>query len=157
MIELVYKYKVDSEKASVTSKTDILKSSSHEADGFFSPLPGSEESPTPQGTLTQAPVTHNEYIHLLEVNSSNIDLTIFTAFIDVRVDKKMAGELLRATKKDPPSRLRYELIFVSFTVVKHFPKIGPYSCSDGEGRVWLKRQGGRGIGIYRERVSRVSG
>ena len=44
---------------------------------------------------------------------------MFAANVDVRVDKKMAGELLRATKKNPPSRLRYELVYVSLTVVKH--------------------------------------
>jgi hypothetical protein len=136
VVELVYKYKVGSEKPPVTSKTDILKSSSHEADGFFSPLSdGFEESPTPQRTPKQVPVAHNESIHLLEANSSNIDLTIFAANIDVRVDKKMTGELVRATKKNPPSRLRYELIFVSFAVIRHILKMGSNSCSDGEGRI----------------------
>jgi hypothetical protein len=129
-------YKVGSEKPSVTSKTDILKTSSHKASGFFSPLSKEfEASSTPQGTPTQAPVVLKESIHLLEANSLNIVLTIFTANVAVRVDKKMAGELLRATKKNPPSRLRYELIYVSFTVVKHILKMGSYSCEDGEGRI----------------------
>jgi hypothetical protein len=134
VVELVYK--VGSEKPSVTSKTDVLKSSSHEASGFFPPLSdGFEASPTSQGTPTHAPVMHQESIHLLEANSLNIVLTVFAANVAVQIDKKMAGELLRATKKNPPSRLRYELIYVSFNVVKHIPKIGSYSCSDGEGRI----------------------
>jgi hypothetical protein len=117
-------YKVGSEKPFVTSKTDILKSSSHEASGFFSPLSdGFEAFPTSQGTPTQSPVVHEESIHLLEANSLNIVLTIFAANVAVRLDKKMAGELLRATKKNPPSRLRYELIYVSFTVVNIFSKL----------------------------------
>jgi hypothetical protein len=121
VIELVYK--VGSEKPSVTSKTDILQSSSHEASGCFSLLSdGFEASPTPQGTPTQAPVVHQESIHLLEANSLNIVLTIFAANVAVRLDKKMAGELLRATKKNPPSRLRYQLIYVSSTVVNIFSK-----------------------------------
>jgi hypothetical protein len=121
VVELVYR--VGSEKPSVKSKTDILKSSSHKASGFFSPLPdGFEASVTPPATLTQAPVVHKESIHLLEANSSNIVLTIFAANVDVRLDEKMAGELLRATKKNPPSRLRYELIYVSFTAVKRILK-----------------------------------
>jgi hypothetical protein len=123
VVELVYKYKVGSLKPSVTSKTDILKSSSHEADGFFSPLSdGIEVSPTPEGTPTQAPVAHKESIHRLKDNSSNVVLTIFAANVDVKLSEKMAGELLRATKKNPPGRLRYELIYVSFAVVKHIPK-----------------------------------
>jgi len=36
----------------------------------------------------------------------------------------MTAELLRSTKKNPPSRLRYELIYVSLTVVKYPLKIG---------------------------------
>jgi hypothetical protein len=137
VIELVYK--VGSEKPSAKSNTDILKSSSHEANGLFSPFSdGFEASPTPQGTpTTHAPVMENETIHLLEANSLNVVLTIFTANVAVRLDKKMTGELLRATKKNPPNRLRYELIYVSFTVVKFILKMGSesYSCSDGEGRI----------------------
>ncbi|KAF8497460.1 hypothetical protein F5888DRAFT_1613660, partial [Russula emetica] len=110
VVELVYK--VGSEKPSVRSKTDILKSSSHEASGFFSPLSdGLEASPTPQGTPTQAPVVYKASIDLLEANSSNIVLTIFAANVDVRLDEKMTVELQRATKKNPPRQLRYELIY----------------------------------------------
>lgn len=117
MIELVYK--VGSENPSVTNKTDILQSSSHKASGFFSPLSDEfDVPPTPEGTPAQAPVAHKGSIHTLKANSSNIDLTIFTANVDVRLDEKMAGELVRATKKNPPSRLRYDLIYVSF-MVKH--------------------------------------
>jgi hypothetical protein len=137
VVKPVYKYKVSSEKPPVTSKTDILKSSSHETDGFFSSLSDGIEDSSP-------PLAHNESIQLLE---PNIDLTIFAANIDVRVDKKMTEELVRATKKNPPSRLRYELIYVSFAVVKHTPKMGPYSYSDGEGRIRQKPQGGNGSGV----------
>jgi hypothetical protein len=64
-----------------------------------------------------------ESINLLEARSSNIVLTIFAANVDVRLDKKMAVELLRATKKNPPSRLRYELIYVT-TVVQRILNMG---------------------------------
>ena len=129
-------YKVGSEKPSVTFKTDILKSSAHKDSGFFSPLSdGFEVSPTPQGTPTQAPVVHKESIHPLMANSSNIVLTIFAANVDVRLGKEMTGKLLRATKKNPPSRLLYELIYVSVTVIKHILKVGSYPCSDGKGRI----------------------
>ena len=81
------------------------------------------------------PVVPKESINLLEANSSNVVLTIFAANVDVRLDKKMTAELLRSTKKGPPSRLRYELIYVSFSIVKCVLKVGSYSCSDGEGRI----------------------
>jgi hypothetical protein len=74
----------------------------------------------------------------METNSSNIVLTIFAANVDVRLDKKMTAELLRSTLKKPPSRLRYELLYVSSAIVKRVPhvlKIGPCPCSDGEGRI----------------------
>jgi hypothetical protein len=126
-------YEVGSLKPSVMSRSDTSKSLSHKAGGFF--YDGFEASSSLGRTSTQAPVVYKKPIHLLGANSSNIGLTIFAANVDVRVDGKMAGELLRATKKNPPSRLRYELIFVSFAVVKRILKMGSYSCSDGEGRI----------------------
>jgi hypothetical protein len=80
-------------------------------------------------------VAPKESINLLEANSSNVVLTIFAANVDVRLDKKMTAELLRSTKKKPPSRLRYELIYVSATVVKRILEVGSYFYSDGEGRI----------------------
>ena len=56
-----------------------------------------------------------EPINFLEATSSNIVLTIFTANVEVRLDDKMKGELLRSTLKELPSQLRYELIYVSTT------------------------------------------
>ena len=70
-----------------------------------------------------------------EANSLNVELTIFAANVAVHLDEKMKGELRRSIKKNPPSRLRYELIYVSLAVVKHILKMGSYSCSDREGRI----------------------
>ncbi len=81
-----------------------------------------------------ASVVSEESINLLEVMSSNIVLTIFAANVDVRLDKKMTEELLRATKKNPPSRLRYELVYVSFIVLKGILKMS-FFFSDGERRI----------------------
>jgi hypothetical protein len=91
---------------------------------------GIESFSTPQG----APAVPGES-NLLEAKTSNIVLTMFAANVEVRLDEKMTVELLRATKKNPPSRLRYELIYVSFTVVECILKMGSYSCSDGERRI----------------------
>lgn len=40
-----------------------------------------------------------------------MDLTAFTAEVDVTVDKKLSQEINRCTKKNPPSRLKYSLIY----------------------------------------------
>ncbi|SRR6266403_4380556 len=129
-------YTVGSEKPSAAYKADALKTVTHQASGFFSSLfAGFGASSTPRRTPTPVPVTPKESINLLEANSSNVVLTIFAANVDVRLDKKMTEELLRSTKKNPPSRLRYELIYVSSTVVKRISEIGSYIFSDGERRI----------------------
>jgi ribosomal protein L31E len=65
-----------------------------------------------------------EPTNLFEATSSNIALIIFAASVEVRLDKKMTGEVLRSTLKKPPSRLRYELIYVSSTIVQYILNIG---------------------------------
>ena len=42
-----------------------------------------------------------------------MDLTVFTAEVDITVDKKLSDELKRCTKKYPPSCIKYSLIYVS--------------------------------------------
>ena len=122
-------YNVGSEKPSATSRTDTLETATHQTNGFFSPQSDELEASTPEVTPSMGP---KESTNLLEAQSSNIVLTIFTANVDVRLDKKMTEELLRSTKKNPPSRLRCELIYVSRTVVKRSCEIGSYVSSDGE-------------------------
>ena len=39
-------------------------------------------------------------------------LSIFAADIAVKLDQKMISELNRSTKKNPPTRMKYELIYV---------------------------------------------
>lgn len=39
-------------------------------------------------------------------------LSVFSAEVDVKLNMKMASELHRSTKKNPPSKLKYELIYV---------------------------------------------
>lgn len=121
-------YADDKEKPSAIFKTDTLKTGSHHFLTLFDVI---KLSSMPQG----APAVPEEPINLLEFKSTNIVLTIFAAIVDVRVDKRMTVELLRATKKNSPSRLRYELIYVSLTVVECILNIGSYFCSDGERRI----------------------
>lgn len=127
-------YTVGSEKPSAAPKPEPLRAVSHQTSGFFSSLFAGFGGPsTPRRTPTPAPVLPKESINLLEAHSSNVVLTIFAANVDVRLNKKMTAELLRSTKKNPPSRLRYELIYVSSTVVKRSIKDKTYVYSDGEG------------------------
>ena len=122
-------YNVGSEKPSAASRTDTLETATHQTNGFFSPQSDGFEALTSEATPSTVP---KESTDLLEAHSSNIALTIFTANIDVRLDEKMTEELLRSTKKNPPSRLRYELIYVSPTVVKRRSEICTYICPDGK-------------------------
>ena len=112
-------YNVASEKPSNISGTDSLNTATYQTSGFFSPQSDAFET-----SSTLVPMAPKESINLFETTSSNIVLTIFTANVEVRLDKKMTGELLRSTLKKPPSRLRYELIYVSTTVVQCVLNIG---------------------------------
>lgn len=48
----------------------------------------------------------------MEISNSRVDLTMFTAEVDVTLDEKILRELYRCMKKHPPSRLKYSLIYV---------------------------------------------
>ncbi|KAI6097702.1 hypothetical protein EDD16DRAFT_1902480 [Pisolithus croceorrhizus] len=45
------------------------------------------------------------------MHETKVDLVVFTAEVDVSVDKKLSKELYRCTKKDPPTHLKYSLIY----------------------------------------------
>nr|VWO98846.1 Uncharacterized protein [Ganoderma boninense] len=45
------------------------------------------------------------------VVESSVVLSIFTANVAVKLDQKMISELNRSTKKNPPTRMKYELIY----------------------------------------------
>ena len=52
--------------------------------------------------------------------TTKLDLTVYTAEADVKVDKNISRELLRCTSKMPPSQLDYSLVYVgSFGSVDH--------------------------------------
>ncbi|KAH9177932.1 hypothetical protein EDB89DRAFT_2111997 [Lactarius sanguifluus] len=103
-------YTVGPEKH-LAHRTDTLKAVSRKGGGFFSSL-FSGKSSSPRRSPTPTPAAPEEPINLLGAPSSSVVLTIFTANVDVRLDKNMTAELLRATKKNPPSRLRYELTYM---------------------------------------------
>lgn len=71
-------------------------------------------SNTPQRIATPLPPAPEEVIDPLTVNETSVSLSIFSAEVDVRLDKKVAAELHRSTKKNPPSKVKYELIYVGY-------------------------------------------
>lgn len=47
----------------------------------------------------------------MRMHETKMDLTVFTAEVDVNTIEKLSKELNRCTKKNPPSRLKYSLIY----------------------------------------------
>jgi len=81
--------------------------------GFFSSLFGLGGGNTPQ--RASSPLPPQQVINEAEypkIGQSSVVLTIFTAEVDVKLNQKISAELHRSTKKNPPSALKYELIYV---------------------------------------------
>ena len=109
---------------------------------FSPPLPGSYWSSTSRRTASQIPpqpVT-NEAKHL-EVGSSSVVLTVYTAEIDVELSQRISAGLHRSTKKNPPRALTYELIYVCRPPLHQSPSM-LICLSDGEGRVRREQERG---------------
>lgn len=92
--------------------------------GFFSSIFSSfgsttprSPTPTPVNAIVTKEIEHAraaaEQIKLLEVTETNVLLSVFAVDINVKLDEKMRQELQRATKKNPPGKMRLELIYVS--------------------------------------------
>jgi hypothetical protein len=89
-----------------------------EGGGFFSTLlKFGSGGLTPQRTPSPLPPTPKEDVNMLEVNETSVTLAIFGADVDVKLDKKMRDELHRSTKKNPPAKLKYELIYVRISML----------------------------------------
>ncbi|GLB37239.1 putative protein of unknown function (DUF3684) [Lyophyllum shimeji] len=83
------------------------------AGGFFSSLFTSfAGSVTPQRSSTPLPAPVKN-VDPSTINETSVSLSIFSADIEVRLSKKVAAELHRSTKKNPPTKLRYELIYTA--------------------------------------------
>jgi Protein of unknown function (DUF3684) len=107
-------YNVGSENFPTTHRTDIIETEMRQTSEVFS-----LQSDRFEASSTSASMVPKEPINLFEATLSSIVLTIFAADVEARLDEKMTGELLRSTLKKPPSRLRYELVYVSTTVVQY--------------------------------------
>ncbi|KIJ65877.1 hypothetical protein HYDPIDRAFT_151535 [Hydnomerulius pinastri MD-312] len=67
-------------------------------------------------SVQQYPITIKARIMLprydsMRMHETKVDLTMFTAEVDVTVDEKLSKELNWCTKKNPPSHLKYSLIY----------------------------------------------
>lgn len=104
-------YSLGSEKKRALPVVNVPKPS---FGGLFSSIfSGFSGSSTPQRTVTPLPPPETPKTDLLAVNDSAVSLTVYSAEVTTKLDKKFSAALHRSTKKEPPSKLRYELIYVS--------------------------------------------
>lgn len=89
--------------------------------GFFSSLFSSFSTPQRGATPQPEPIVEEasekeqeaeERRKLLKVTETSVVLAVFSASVDVKLDSGLREELLRATKKNAPTKMRYELIYV---------------------------------------------
>lgn len=67
---------------------------------------------TPQRVPTPLPAEPVVAVDPFSVTETQVTLSIFSADVNVLLNAKMNAELHRSTKKNPPSKLKYELIYV---------------------------------------------
>ncbi|KAF8972951.1 hypothetical protein BDZ97DRAFT_1778504 [Flammula alnicola] len=77
---------------------------------LFSSLSGNA---TPQQSVTPAPPPVPKVVNHLAVNETSVSLSIYSASIQVRLDKKLSSEINRSTKKNPPTKMKFELIYTA--------------------------------------------
>jgi hypothetical protein len=75
---------------------------------FFNPTNGSASQPV----VTSLPSKLSG--RGLTMAVTKVTLSVFTANVDVQLEAKMASELQRSIKKNPPSKLKYDLVYVSW-------------------------------------------
>ena len=68
---------------------------------------------TPQRVPTPLPAEPDVGVDSLSVTDTQVTLSVFSADVNVQLSTQMNAELHRSTKKNPPSKLKYELIYVS--------------------------------------------
>ncbi|KAH7929282.1 hypothetical protein BV22DRAFT_1081369, partial [Leucogyrophana mollusca] len=105
-------YSLGTEKPAVIIMAKPAKPAASQSGGFFSSLFSTlTGNATPQRPVTPPPPPPEEKADPMEVYQSSVTLTVFSADVDVRLDRKMISELHRSTKKNPPQQLSYSLIY----------------------------------------------
>jgi len=82
------------------------------ATGLFSSLSGFLTGVSTPQTQTSSLPTSAPQVDLTEISTTGIVLSVFSAEITVRLNSKLSSEIHRSTKKNPPSSMKYELIYV---------------------------------------------
>jgi hypothetical protein len=89
--------------------------------GFFSSLyssftkagNGASRVSTSPGPVAEIESPSNSH----EITQIGVSLSILSASVQVNLDKKMSAELIRSIKKNPPSKMKFELIYVRLSTV----------------------------------------
>ncbi|CAA7259259.1 unnamed protein product [Cyclocybe aegerita] len=82
--------------------------------GFFASILSSfsgaaSRAPTPQPLPPPPP----KAVDPLSTSETSVSLSIYSASIRVKLDKKMTAEIHRSTKKNPPTTMKFELIYTA--------------------------------------------
>ena len=105
-------YKIGTNK---TRQVSVVKKKAGPKAKFLSFFASNEGSSTSQQAPSIPPPEPPADEGDLEPDSSNVELTIFTANVDVKLNSKISAELHRSMRKNPPRTLKYELIYVRFS------------------------------------------
>jgi len=82
--------------------------------GLFSSLSGFLTGYSTPQTHTSSLPTSTPQVDLTETSTTSIVLSVFSAEITVRLNSKLSSEIHRSTQKNPPSSMKYELIYVGW-------------------------------------------
>lgn len=88
--------------------------------GFFSSLSGFLTGVSTPQTQTSSLPASTPQVDLIETSTTSIILSVFSAEITVRLNSKLSSEIHRSTKKNPPSSMKYELIYVGWCLRTSF-------------------------------------
>jgi hypothetical protein len=120
-------YESGSEKPPPSSLSASLPKFVKPSGGLFSSLGSMFSSIASSGASSRQsivapapPQVPTKPVDLLSIGETSVTLVIFSASVDVTLDKKMAAELYRSTKKNAPSKVRYDLIYVSYDIYTSF-------------------------------------
>ena len=84
---------------------------------LFSTLSGGS---TPHRVATPTPLPVVKKVDQSAISETSVSLSIYSASVQVRLTKQLSSEIHRSTKKNPPARTKFELIYVSSSAVRNY-------------------------------------
>ncbi|KAH9485292.1 hypothetical protein JR316_0002200 [Psilocybe cubensis] len=94
--------------------TKPIKAANTGSPGFFSSLFSTLSGTSTPQRISTAPLPPVEKsIDHLAISETSVSLSIYSASIQVHIDKKLSAELQRSTKKNPPTKMKFELIYTA--------------------------------------------